>query len=373
MKRIIVAAALLCLLLSGCYSWMDGSYSWIAPHEEPGIHEDASITSVSTYMELRNALCQMVENGEQTRTLSVLKMGIENVESNMAMAIHYASRSNPVGAYAVNSISYEIGTTGGVPAVMVTVEYNHNRAEIQQMLSVHGMSAVKDKVMEALNNLDAGLVLRVTGYESIDYSQFVEDYALLRPDMVMETPQVAASVYPANGTVRVVELKFTYQTSREYLKTMQNYVQPKFSSAEYFVKIEEDSTMKFARLYAFLMETTDYAVETSITPSYSLLRHGVGDSKALASVYAAMCRRVGLDCQIISGTRAGEPWFWNIICEDGVYYHVDLLRSYWEGGYQKLADADMTGYVWDYSAYPPCGVTEEVPGETQEPTEETTE
>ena len=101
------------------------------------------------------------------------------------------------------------------------------------------------------------------------------------------------------------------------------------------------------------------------------MRHGVGDSKAFASVYAAMCTKAGLDCQVISGTRAGEPWFWNIICEDGVYYHVDLLRCYREGGYRKQGDTDMTGYVWDYTAYPVCGIQEEAPPETQEPAEAT--
>jgi hypothetical protein len=251
------------------------------------------------------------------------------------------------------------------------VTYNHNHSQIKNIRSVQGMTVTKEKIYESLNAMNAELVLKISDYEETDYAQLVQDYALERPDMVMEVPQVTATVYPSNGSVRVLELKFTYQTSRESLKTMQNYVHPKFSAAELFVKTEEDSNMKFARLYAFLMETTEYTVETSITPAYSLLRHGVGDSRAFASVFAAMCTRVGLDCRMISGTRAGEPWFWNIICEDGVYYHVDLLRCYREGGYQKLADSDMTGYVWDYTAYPACGPEEEIPQETTEETEPT--
>lgn len=370
------AAALIlsvCLLLTGCSSWMDGSYAWTEPYSVPGVQENKGITAVSTYLELREALSRMVESGQETGMLSVADMHPNYVEENMKLAIHYATTSNPVGAYAVESIKYEQGTTSGLPAVMVTVTYNHNRTEIQKILTVHGMSAAKERIVEALNGIETGVVLKVTAYEDVDYTQYVQDYGLLRPDMVMEIPQVTASVYPASGSVRVVELKFTYQTSRESLKTMQNYVQAKFSSAELFVKIEEDNRMKFARLYAFLMETTDYTVETSITAAYSLLRHGVGDSKAFATVYAGMCRKAGLDCQVISGTRAGEPWFWNIICEDGVYYHVDLLRSYQEGAYQKLADADMTGYVWDYAAFPACGAVEVPPEETQPATEETTD
>ncbi len=371
MKKIVAVTVMLCLLLGGCTSWMEGSYAWSEPHKESEITQDKGITAVSSYYELRTALGAMVENGELTRTLSVAKMPPENVEDNMKLAIHYAQNINAVGAYAVENIDFEIGTTGGVPAVVVTVQYNHNQDQIKKIRSVLGMKAARERITEAMDNLETGLVLKVTNYQDVDYDQLVQDYALLRPDVVMEVPQVSANVYPDGGTIRVLELKFTYQTSRDSLKSMQTYVQPKFSAAELFVRTEEDNSRKFERLYAFLMETTDYTVETSITPAYSLLRHGVGDSRAFASVYAAMCQKVGLDCQIISGTRAGEPWFWNIICEDGVYYHVDLLRCYREGVYQKRGDTDMTGYVWDYTAYPACGIQEEVPPETQETTEET--
>ena len=118
---------------------------------------------------------------------------------------------------------------------------------------------------------------------------------------------------------------------------------------------------KYAQLSSFLTERFDYQYDTSITPSYSLLCHGVGDSRAFAVVYAAMCQRSGLDCQVVSGTRAGDAWFWNIICDDGIYYHVDLIQN---SGFRKLSDQEMAGYVWDYSAYPACGVAGQVTEET---------
>jgi len=153
----------------------------------------------------------------------------------------------------------------------------------------------------------------------------------------------------------VIELSFTYQTSRETLRTMQAYVQPVFRAANLNVSAEEEELTKFNRMYAFLMERSDYRQETSITPSYSLLRHGVGDSKAFAVVYGAMCRDAGLDCQIVTGTRDGEPRTWNIVCVDGIYYYVDLLNSLNAGRLQLLIDDNMRGYVWDYSAYPETG------------------
>ena len=67
-----------------------------------------------------------------------------------------------------------------------------------------------------------------------------------------------------------------------------------------------------------------------------------------------MCRAAGLECIVVTGTRSGEPWTWNIICQDGAYWHVDLLRCNETGKFRRQLDMEMTGYVWDYSAYPSC-------------------
>jgi transglutaminase-like putative cysteine protease len=100
------------------------------------------------------------------------------------------------------------------------------------------------------------------------------------------------------------------------------------------------------------MERFDYKIETSNTPAYSLLRYGVGDSKAFATVYSAMCRNAGLECQVVSGTRSGEAWYWNYILIDDIYYHVDLLADNESDAFYAMRSEDMIGYVWDYSVYP---------------------
>lgn len=365
MKKIIIAALTVCLLLTGCSSWTDGHYASVKPHLEQNQQAGDGITAVSNTQQIRQALINMIENAVETRAISVEDMASEAVEKNLQRAIQYVLANHPLAAYAVEDISYEIGITGGVPAVVVTVQYNHNRTEIQRIRQVEGMEKAAGLIYAALDELEPGIVLQISNYVATDYAQLVENYALQNPDEVMEIPQVTVNVYPDSGLVRVVELKFVYQNTRESLRQMQRYVQPRFTSATLYVSGEEEQSVKFSRLYAFLMETTTYTIETSITPAYSLLRHSVGDSKAFATVYAAMCRAAGLGCQVVTGTKAGEPWFWNIIYEDGIYYHVDLLRSSAVGGYLKFADSQMEGYVWDYDAYPSCGMIEETDGGTE--------
>ena len=151
---------------------------------------------------------------------------------------------------------------------------------------------------------------------------------------------------------------------------MQTQVRKVFDSAVLYVSGDGEDREKYAQLYSFLMERYDYKIETSITPSYSLLRHGVGDCKTFAVVYAAMCRLSGLECLVVSGTRAGEAWYWNIVRDGQRYFHVDLLRSAQVGKFVELTDGQMEGYVWDYSRFPECSADASEPPQTTETTDE---
>jgi len=353
--RLLLIFVCVSILLCGCNSWMDGSYYSVKPHLEDSENQLKDSAEVESYAQLQELLVALVGNGRQSSVIYMPDFQPSQITEYMDRAILYITQNNAIGAYAVETVTYEIGTNAGRNAIAVEIAYLHSRSEILRILQTETMDEAFVQIAAALEDCEAGIVLRVEKYAPMDLTQLVEDYVNAHPDRCMEMPQVAVAVYPETGADRVLELTFTYQTSRETLRSMKNYVEPIFAAADLNVSGEEDQNMKFTRMYAFLMERSDYQLETSINPAYSLLRHGVGDSKAFASVYAAMCRRAELDCQVVSGTRQGEPWVWNLICEDGVYYHIDLLRSSSVGEMEKLTPEQMQGYVWDYSAYPESG------------------
>ena len=282
------------------------------------------------------------------------------------MAGDYIRMTDPIGAYAVEDISFEQGTSSGKPAVAVSISYRHTPAEIQRILRLTDMDAALPAIQKALQNCDSRLVMLIERYRQTDFDQLVQNLALNYPEAVMETPQTVETVY-GQGSSRVVELGFTYENSRDDLRQMQAQVRPVFDSAALYVSGEGADSQKFGQLYAFLMERFEYKLETSITPAYSLLRHGVGDSRAFATVYAAMCRMAGLECRIVTGTRQGEPWTWNLVWDNGNPYHVDLLACNAAGAYRERTDDEMQGYVWDYSAYPESVRT--APESTENPPE----
>jgi hypothetical protein len=160
----------------------------------------------------------------------------------------------------------------------------------------------------------------------------------------MEMPQVSMSIYPDTGAERILDVSFTYQTSRETLRTMQDNVKPIFSAAEMYVQGSEDPRQKYEQLYSFLMERFDYQYDTSINPTYSLLRYGVGDCKAFASVYTAMCKKAKIPCEVVVGTRNGEAWYWNVLYTDGYYHHLDLIACAKVGKMELLQDQSLCIY-----------------------------
>ena len=372
MRRLLPLFLAVSLLFTGC-GWLDGSYYKVTPHQQHSAGNDSQVELAENYLQLRKALEDMVAAGEEKRVITAAGFDQDQLGGSMDMAVRYVKTNDPIGAYAVEEITYEVGTIGGAMAVAVDIRYRYSKSEIRKILHVEDMEQARTLIEKALTEYEPGLVMLIGGYEPMDIYQMVDDFAAENPSVVMEVPELSVETYPDTGYRRVVEMQFSYQTSRDSLRAMRDVVQRIFRSAALYVSNDATDAQKLSQLYAFLMERFDsYQIKTSITPAYSLLNHGVGDSAAFAEVYAEMCARANMECLVVVGTRNGEPWCWNILKMDGGYYHVDLLDCQTRGEFQTQTDGQMANYVWDYSAYPVCDgsvLTEEttVPEETGEP------
>lgn len=375
MKKLFICLLAVSVLLSGC-SLLNSNYHSVTPHQDQSVQTEEEVLFASRYDELRDVLLELVHSGADGNVINVPNYDMDRLEADLETAVHYAQEIDAIGAYAVEEISYAMGTNGLTPAVAVKISYLSGRENLSQIQAAKDMTQVREKIGTALQRCDVSIIMLVERYEEADLIQLAEDFARENPDMVMEVPDVTLDVYPESGDSRVVSMKFTYQNSRTDLRQMQVQVSPIFNAATLYVSGSSSDSQKLSQLYAFLMERFDgYQIKTSITPTYSLLHHGVGDSYAFAMVFARMCVLADLECRIVTGTRDGEPWSWNMVLDNGYYYHVDLLRCSEDGGFRMRTDDQMADYVWDYSAYPECsGRPVEVQTETstEEVTEETT-
>lgn len=345
----LLLVSVMLITFSGCNRWAEGSYYSVEKIQDVYDSPQPDLLVANSYTQLQNILVDMVEKAVQKGTITTTNISQTDLKDYMQDVVSYITTKVAIGAFAVEEITYEVGTNNGKTAVAVDIAYNRAKAEILQISVAEDMEEASQFIYKALDSCEQEVAFVVHNFESVDIPQIVTDYANAMPDSVMETPQVAVAVYPDVGSERIVELIFTYQTSREELRLMQDQVQPVFTAAQLYVSGSNNALEKIQQLYSFLMERYDYKIETSITPSYSLLCHGVGDSRAFANAFAAMCRYAQLDCEVITGTKDGAPWCWNILDINGKYYYIDLISCSRSGGFTLKIDSDLVGYVWDYS------------------------
>lgn len=316
------------------------------PHQGDNHSNQAGQQMASSYPEIYAALASLVGQGETTGVIILSGINEQVGRSYMQAAVKNVMSQDPVGAYAVENVWFDMGTNAGRMAVGVQIQYSRSRVDIANIKTVRTMEEAELLVGQMLEQASDTVVFRVEQFEQVDFTAMVRRYAEANAAMVMEAPQVMAAAYPHTGQNRLVELTFTYQNAQEDLMKMQALVRPVFTAAELYVQGETSSRKKFQQLYSFLMERTDYKLRSSITPAYSLLQDGVGDSKAFACVYAAMCRQAGLECRAVTGTKNGNAWSWNRVVISNRVYYIDLIEAEQTGRLQLRTASEMTGYTW---------------------------
>ena len=103
MKKLILLFLSVGLLLSGC-SWLDGEYHSVKPHAVEGTQFSDDVVTVSSYIELRDALVDMATSGRQQSTFYIHGFDLEMVDQYMNTAIMHMRQNSAVCAYAVDKV-----------------------------------------------------------------------------------------------------------------------------------------------------------------------------------------------------------------------------------------------------------------------------
>jgi len=212
---------LMCLLVmmpfGGCSSWQKGSYVSVTPHAGNHTGTVSAEQQASSYPQLRKALVNLVQNGADEGVIFLYDLSDEVVHSYMDAAVRYLTTEDPVGVYAVDEITYEVGMNAGRYALAVHIAYSRSRSEILQIKYVGNIAEATEAIGDVLELCGNAIVLRIEEYEPTDFVHLVQSYAQRNANVIMETPQVMTAVYPESGDSRLISLTFTYQTEQETL------------------------------------------------------------------------------------------------------------------------------------------------------------
>ena len=393
MKRLIAISLLLCLLfsLTACGSELvHDDYLSVKPHVEqvlpdptPTGEEEPPV--VSNRNELRGAVLSCIRDWTEHGTILVRDY-YGDISADLTETVRYATEEEPIGAFAVDYADYELSGTGEDGTISLRLVFRRSAAEVDAIVTVNGNASAFGKIQQALTNYDTALTLRVRNFEPVDLPAAIRTYCLEHPESVLALPELSAEVYPNEGGTRIVELHFTYPGERDELRRMQSSVSTILSSASSYVHSGKMEAERAALLFRFLTGRLRYSItDTAPTmPAYSLLCQGIAHSLSFSSVFNAECGTAGLECRMMEGTLNGQPRYWNLLCIDGEYYHVDLMRAVERGETELtlLTSAELReeGYIWDESSHPATpepeptdATTPSGPDTPSEPTEPPTE
>ena len=353
-RRGWIAALLLAALLCGCAD----EYLTVTPHTEPGADSDSTDATVAeNYLSLRNAILSFVEEGEPEGVIHVYDYS-GDVEEDLQEAVYQVSRADPLGAYAVESMTSQCTWIVSYYEIRVQIEYRRTQEQIDSVERVASTTILQERLQEAMENGDQALTVRISFFGGEDVSSMARSCYRENPADIMEMPEVTVNIYPeqGDGYVRIVEVLMAFTHTPEELQSQREAVADTAAAAAEYVRYRDTETDKLQLLYTYLQERFPYREGTSAAPAYSFLCEGVAGSEGAARSLQILCDELEVECYTVEGSRDNAPYVWNIVCVDGVYCHVDLCRAILEGSESLplLLDSAMAEYRWDAEQYPPC-------------------
>ncbi len=365
MKRTLPLLLLL-LALSGCARLVTQEYETVQPHaEQPSTLEDEDALTCQNYLSLKNAILSLVRGGVEDGVIRTRDYS-GDVEEDLNAASYEVSKLDPLGAYAIEYMTHDCTQIVSYYEIRIHITFRRTVEQIQSIRRVDSSTALSELIDQALADYAPELTLRLSAYDGRDLGALVRDYYAENPATAMELPELTVNIYPESGNVRIAELLFTYSEPAERLLEKREAVTDNVRAAGEYVRYRSSEEDKLQLLYTYLQERFSYTPGMSATPVYAFLCEGVAGDEGCAKSLQIICDQMGLECWTVVGNRSGEPYSWNIVCVDGRYRHVDLLRALLKGAdpLPFFSDGELSDYYWDATQYPMC-LPEEAPGEEE--------
>jgi outer membrane lipopolysaccharide assembly protein LptE/RlpB len=208
MKRKIISALLaaMVLLLSGCGSFLHREYSVVEPHSSD-YYENEDVLRAESYQDVVNDLLILV--GEQKKEGTIwlyLKDTTTDVAELAERACREVQRETPLGAYAVDYLTYTIDRTPrNYVAVALTIGYRRSAAQMDAIVHTTSISALPDLLTAAAGNEASELTVQVSYFDDQEQEVRAMVADVQRSFAAAEDPW-QVNFYPEGSNAGIVEI-----------------------------------------------------------------------------------------------------------------------------------------------------------------------
>jgi len=336
MKRITICFFFLAAVLCGCGNLRDTSYVVVRPHNEDyGVAVDSNILTVSSYLSLKNALLNAVQDYASEIVIRA-ESYTGNLGEDLNQAVYEVTKMSPLGAYAVNNMTYDYSRIVSYYEINVNITYKRTEDEIRQIVYVTDLDAIHEKLEEAMRGYDSRLILRVGDYHAFDLAGEVAAIFAEHPEFALELPETSVELYPESGTQRILDVKFTYMHTQEELQNYQAQIEDKASIIVTLYGMSNSQLTNARRIYQRLGREAalDRQDETRTVNNgmFGALLEGHASSYGYAQAYILLLQQCGIRSRLVEGQKNGAMHFWCLVeLEEGTFY-VDPSLAAEEGG-----------------------------------------
>lgn len=358
-KRPILALTLAgSLLLSGCSSLLLRDYSSVTVHSAaPTVESDQLTIRVESYQDLVNTLLYFITQGQEEGVIRLYNYPYD-VNRDLEAACTEVVQEDPLGAYAVDRIQYDVVPIVSCYEASFRLTYRRTHEQVACVVAATGASSIRSELKKALSQFQEESVLRISYFDEDEtYIQSLLRQAYFSsPGTALEFPRFQINFYPDSGRQRIVEILFDYELDQAELnrrKTALSRLAREISGDLW--DAEGDSGL--LKLRQAILSTASYDPQGGSTAYHALSEHQA-DSLGLAFAMCLLCQELEYPCQVVEGTLDGSTHYWNVLLTEGGYRHVDLSRPLEDDADSPfLSDRQVVqeGYQWSDSSVPQCG------------------
>ena len=363
MKRIVcgLLAAVLLLGLTGCKSVFEKEYYYEAPYASDFGTRSDSATEIRNYNMLKTALTNMIINHTERGEFRFTNY-YGSLSEDLAAACFEIKSDHPLGAYAVETLSYDTSYVVSYYVANIFISYKRSAQELKDIVYTSAVADLDENVLRAVDSFTQELVIRcfAPGVDAAYIEKLVQRHYYDDPMTAIIEPGVEVTCYPADISSCIYEIRFRYALTPQRLTPMSMALSDKLNGAA--ARMEETEPPKLALECAVYLSETCAGGNPKAAyadTAYGALVNGNADPKGLALAYRALCGALGIECMVVEGVSGGvaaEEHFWNIVELNGAYYHVDVSGMAEDPAASFLLsdDALWGRYIWEAADYPAC-------------------
>lgn len=357
--RLLGLALAAALALSGCTSMLERSYTSSAAHVDYSVTEDSSILRAESYQALVNSILYFVGEHAGGGTIRLYNY-TGNVEADLAQACSEVMEDDPLGAYAVASLDYESARILTYYEVTIRITYRRTLSDVSAIRPVSGQSGIRQELAQMVDSHLSRTTLR-TSYFSGD-AQTVSSLFWLSfysdPALVLETPALAVSFYPEEGSQRILEVTVDWPVAPAELE---QYALALSEAAGLLTENTPPAGEAYTteELAALLHAFVNYDPTGSYTALAALTGEPVNDLGVLLAL-EYLCGQYGVEASVVYDTAGAQMWL--IVSTPSGYRHLlprDLRPGPESDGNWVLplyTDEELAalGFEWPRDLHPAC-------------------